>query len=219
MVFSGLRISLLLLFLVISCIDSAGAAETFLIDDFATDLSRWKEEVFNGKNDYRLVEDETGNQVLRAYSQRSASALIQHLDIDPNLSPRLSWRWKITQTVKSGNARVKEKDDYAARIYVIFPHWFKPLSRSINYIWANKLKLEEVVPSTYFQRSVMLAVESGNGRAGQWVQEERNLVEDYRRLFGEDPPPVGGIAIMTDTDDTGEEALAWYDDLELRIND
>lgn len=194
-------------------------ADVYLIDNFETDLSRWHEEVFHGANEYSLVTDEDGNQVLQAFSQRSASALVQGLNIDANQFPRLSWRWKITQTVESGNARVKEKDDYAARIYVIFPHWFKPLSRSINYIWANQLKVGEVVPSTYFQRSVMLAVESGNQLAGQWVQEERNLVEDYRRLFGEDPPQIGAIAIMTDTDDTGEEALAWYDDLQLQKSD
>ena len=39
---------------------------------------------------------------------------------------------------------------------------------------------------------------------------EKHLVEDYRRAFGEDPPKVGAVAIMTDTDNTGEEAVAWY---------
>jgi hypothetical protein len=56
----------------------------------------------------------------------------------------------------------------------------------------------------------MVAVESGDGNAGRWVDEERNLVEDYRRAFGENPPMVGAVAIMTDTDNTGEHAVAWY---------
>jgi hypothetical protein len=192
------------------------AADFILIDNFDGDLSRWQHEVFQHKNDYQVVTEENGNRALRAYSRKSASALLHPVKFNPFDYPRLRWRWRIAGTINGGNARVKEKDDYAARLYVIFPHWIKPLSRTINYIWANQLKVGDVVPSTYFGRSVMLAIESGNKRAGDWVDEERNLVDDYRNFFGEDPPAVGGIAIMTDTDNTGEEAVAWYDDLNLQ---
>lgn len=34
-------------------------------------------------------------------------------------------------------------------------------------------------------------------------------------LFGEEPPLAGGIAIMTDTDNTGESATAYYDDIRI----
>lgn len=33
--------------------------------------------------------------------------------------------------------------------------------------------------------------------------------------FGEEPPQVEGIAIMTDTDNTGESAIAYYDDIKI----
>jgi hypothetical protein len=56
----------------------------------------------------------------------------------------------------------------------------------------------------------MIAVESGPEKAGAWQTETRNIYEDYRRSFGEAPPRVGAVAIMTDTDNTGEDALAWY---------
>jgi len=61
----------------------------------------------------------------------------------------------------------------------------------------------------------MLAVESGPSKAGQWVNEERDIQADYRRVFGENPPEAGGVAIMTDTDNTGGEATAWYGDITL----
>ncbi len=61
----------------------------------------------------------------------------------------------------------------------------------------------------------MIALQSGDQRAGSWLEERVNVYEDYRRLFGEEPPPVGAIAIMTDTDQTGERAVAWYDDLRI----
>ena len=57
---------------------------------------------------------------------------------------------------------------------------------------------------------MMIAVRSGSGEVGNWVGERRNIVEDYRRCFGQDPPSVGAVAVMTDTDNTGEEAMAWY---------
>jgi hypothetical protein len=60
---------------------------------------------------------------------------------------------------------------------------------------------------------MMIAVESGPELAGQWVTVRRNVVDDYRKAFGEDPPQVGAIAIMTDTDNTGESATAWYGDI------
>lgn len=212
---------LVLLVLLSGCL-SAGPAlaeELLLIDDFENDLSRWNEEVFSGRNDFRLVMDASGSKVLQVASHDSASALIHEIEFSPAEYPLLRWRWKIEATVPSGNARTKEQDDYPARIYVIFPHFFKPFSRTINYIWANKLEIDEVVPSLYFSRSVMVAVESGDQRAGEWVEEKRNLLEDYRRIFGEDPVSVGGIAIMTDSDDTGESARAWYDDLRLQKAD
>jgi hypothetical protein len=61
----------------------------------------------------------------------------------------------------------------------------------------------------------MVAVESGTERVGEWLVERRNVLADYRRLFGEEPPAVGAIAIMTDTDNTGASAEAWYDDLQI----
>jgi hypothetical protein len=61
----------------------------------------------------------------------------------------------------------------------------------------------------------MIAVESGAAKAGTWVEERRNIVADYRRAFGGAPPRIGAIAIMTDTDNTGGSAEAWYDDIRI----
>lgn len=62
----------------------------------------------------------------------------------------------------------------------------------------------------------MVVVESGNENVGKWVEEQRNVYEDFKMLFGEEPPTIGGIAIMTDTDNTGESAIAYYDDIMIR---
>lgn len=109
----------------------------------------------------------------------------------------------------------RKGDDYAARIYVVFPgsHFWQ--MRAINYIWANRLPKGESVSSSYAADSKMVAVESGNGKAGKWVTEERDLLADYRLLFGDNPREAEAIAIMTDTDNTGGSAEAWYGDISL----
>jgi hypothetical protein len=88
-------------------------------------------------------------------------------------------------------------------------------TKAINYIWANRLPQGESLPNAFRSNAVMVAVESGDGKAGTWVTEERNVYEDYRALFGEDPPAIDAIALMTDTDNTGGEAEAYYGDIFL----
>ena len=73
-----------------------------------------------------------------------------------------------------------------------------------------------MVPNAYTARAMMFMVESGAARVGEWVEVERNVYEDYKRAFKEEPPPVLGIAVMTDTDQTREVVSAWYGDIVLR---
>ncbi len=49
----------------------------------------------------------------------------------------------------------------------------------------------------------------------QWIDYERNIVADYRMAFGEVPPPIAGIALMSDADNTGESVVAYYGDITL----
>ena len=175
-------------------------------------LTGWKEKSFKGNTDYTIIKDGQ-RRVLQAKSNAAASGLIFETEYDPAEYPVLHWRWKIDNTNAKGDSRTKAGDDYAARVYVVFPHWFFPKTRTLNYIWANRLEKGAVTPNAYTGNAMMIAVESGPANAGTWVEVRRNIVEDFRRAFGEDPPKVGAIAIMTDTDNTGESATAWYGDI------
>ncbi|MBI5576356.1 MAG: DUF3047 domain-containing protein [Deltaproteobacteria bacterium] len=191
-------------------VPGAGGAGPLLVDDFAAGLSdRWEKKIFKGETIYTPVIDE-GRPALKAESRASASGLIYHVDLDPNEYPRLSWSWKIVRTIGKGDERTKGGDDYAARLYVVYPSILFWKTRAVNYIWANRLPRGAFLPNAYSKNSVMVAVESGDENAGRWIDEERNLVEDFRRAFGENPPRLGAVAIMTDTDNTGERAAAWY---------
>lgn len=185
------------------------------IADFENGLPAGTEErEFEGQTQYRVVELD-GRPVLSASADASASGLIFPTRFNPTEWPWLEWRWKIDGVVENGDARIKEGDDYAARVYVIFPHWLPIRTRSINYIWANRLPRESVQANTFTANAMMLALQSGNEESGKWVVERRNLVDDYRRLFGEDPPDEALVAVMTDTDQTKESAQAWYDEIRL----
>jgi hypothetical protein len=86
---------------------------------------------------------------------------------------------------------------------------YPPLA-AINYIWESKAPVGTMVPNPYTDRVMMFVVESGSAKLHQWVNEERNVYEDYKKAFGEEPPMISGVAIMTDTDNTGESAIAYY---------
>jgi len=177
-------------------------------------LSGWSEKSFKGTTEYRIVE-EGGEKVLYAKSENSASGLVFETSFDPQQFPILSWRWKVSDTISKGDSRSKAGDDYAARIYVVFPHWFFLKTKTLNYIWANQLPKNSSQLSVYTSNAMMIAVESGSAKAGEWVTVQRNLLDDYRKAFGEEPAKVGAIAIMTDTDNTGETAEAWYGDIKV----
>ena len=190
-------------------------AASRVIDDFEGGLKpAWEVKSFKGTTDYQVVTD-GGGKVLRAESKGTASGLVYAIDYAPADYPVLAWRWKVANIIPQGDETVKSGDDYAARVYVVFPHWLFFKTRSINYIWANKLPKEAFLPNAFTGNAVMLAVESGPGRVGEWIGERRNIVDDYRRFFGEEPPAVGAIAIMTDTDQTGSTATAWFDDIRI----
>lgn len=198
------------------CAVSARAEELGVGRFGSAGLDGWEPRSFKGETVYRLVEED-GRTVLEARARGTASGLVRKIGFDPARHRYLRWSWKIAGTVAGGDERSKRGDDYAARIYVIFPGRFFWQTRALNYIWANRLPRGEFVPNAFTANAMLLAVESGTDRAGRWVTEERDILADYRRVFGEEPPRAGGVAIMTDADNTGAEATAWYGDITLAI--
>jgi hypothetical protein len=192
----------------------AMAQEIKLGDFSAGDLKGWEEKSFAGSTSYELV-NQDGRRVLKAVSEKAASGLFKEVDIDLKKYPVLRWSWKVEGVLEKGDASTKSGDDYPARIYIVFPAFLFWNTRGINYIWANKLPQGQAVPNAYASQIIMVAVESGPEKSGQWVNEERNVYEDFKKLFGEEPPALGAVAIMTDTDQTGGRAVAYYGDITL----
>jgi len=181
---------------------------------------------------YRVVRED-GNAYLHAESDDAASGLVKAVALDAKVYPMLTWRWRVAHSLPKGDEKTKEGDDFAARVYVNFKYdpdkvgwWTRreyalaraihgeyPPVHSLCYIWANKVPLGTFVPNAYTDRVMMVAVESGDAKAGKWLTETRNVYEDYKKAFGSEPPEVDSVAVMTDTDNTHSSAVADYDDL------
>lgn len=189
-------------------------AATVNVGDFANHgLDDWQRRSFQGETDYELV-DVDGEQVLKAESRAAASGLYRKQTIDLTRTPWLNWRWKVKNTLGDINERSKSGDDYPARVYVVFSggvaFW---RTRTVVYVWSSNQPVGSEWKNAYTDHARVIALQSGDGKAGQWIAEKRDVREDYRRLFGEDVEEADAVAIMTDTDNTGGSATAWYADI------
>lgn len=180
---------------------------------------------------YELVVD-GGAVVVKATSEGAASGLTKAVKIDPSVFPIVHWRWKIHNLLARSDVTRKSGDDYPARLYITFEYDAAKVSfgkklkykagqalfgdipiAALNYIWDTKAAVGTVVDNAYTDFAKMIVVESGEAKVGGWIEESRNVYEDYKRAFGEDPPMINGVAIMTDTDNTKERAVAYYGDI------
>lgn len=233
---------LLALLLLILPLCASGQSQSIIeVGKFSTENmeskipSHWKPQTFKKiqrHTAYSLVKDE-GTVVVKAISESSASGLVREIQIDPKEYPIVQWRWKVENILKKGNVRLKEGDDYPARLYITFEYdssklnllekvkfeavrllygQYPPIA-AINYIWESAAPVGTSIPNPYTDRVMMVVVESGATKLNQWVNEERNLYEDFKKAFGYEPPMISGVAIMTDTDNTGESAIAYYGDI------
>lgn len=181
---------------------------------------------------YTLVDDED-TKVIKAESNESASGLTKKLSFNPKEYPYLSWRWKVNKAIAGTDVTSKSGDDYAARIYVMFKYdlkdlpekeqsrvnWYKffngelPPLATLNYIWANKSSVGNIVSSPYTDRVKMVILKNKDSALQEWHVEERNIYEDYKKAFGEEPKGVISVAIMTDTDNTRAMAESYFGDI------
>ncbi|RPJ45191.1 MAG: DUF3047 domain-containing protein [Betaproteobacteria bacterium] len=195
----------------------------------------WLLSSFKRPTQYRLVSRE-GKTVVRAQARGSASGLVHPLALDPVARPLLQWHWKVDGLIDKADNTQKHLEDAPARLVVSFDGDMAKLPAqdrmffdsvriltgqqlpyaTLMYIWENRAPRESVIINEHTARIRMIVVESGRDRLGVWQEVTRNIVEDYRRAFGEEPGPVTAVGIMTDTDNTGDHAHAYYGDIAFR---
>ena len=176
---------------------------------------------------YTIVE----NDILKTESKASASAIIYKGEFDVYKYPFIEWKWKVSDIIKNGDAKSKQGDDYSIRIYIAFKYDPEkasfgkrikyntakilygdyPPDSSLNYIWANKNHKEDVIPNAYTDQAQMILLQKGEANLDIWKIEKVNVVKDYVKAFGKEPPALASIIIMNDTDNTKESAVSYLD--------
>ena len=192
----------------------------------------WTMSRFQTLSRYELVED-GGATVLKGVAQKdAASGLLHPVDLDPRERPIISWRWKVMDLSPSESA----PDDSPARIMVnfagdyskipfgdrVFYDEFRVVTgqrlpyAGVMYVWGSRTPRGGVAPNKYTSRIKMIAVESGREKLGQWLEETRDVAEDYRRLFGEEPGRIISVGLMTEADGSDRKLEAYYGDIGFR---
>jgi hypothetical protein len=86
--------------------------------------------------------------------------------------------------------------------------------KALNYVWASSSAKGDIWPNAFAGKHVMMvALRSYEDRSAVWYEEKRNIFEDLRKQFGEDISTIDAVAIMTDTDNAGGRATAYYGDI------
>ncbi|MGD8498263.1 MAG: DUF3047 domain-containing protein [Chromatiales bacterium] len=176
-------------------------------------LEDWLSRSFKGETRYEIVEADQ-RKAVSAHSRASASGLTRLIDVDLTQTPYLNWSWRVDTAPHGLAERTREGDDYAARVYVLDAGGFPLLpDRTLNYVWSGSQIAGSSWVSAYTDKVWMVAMRGPEDDRGVWHQEKRNVREDFRRLFGKEVNSIEGVAIMTDTDNSGQEARALYGEI------
>ena len=215
----------------------ANAQERVLLREEFADLANWRPVTFPKIQEHTryTIEQQERESVLRAESRASASAIVYRIPFRVTDYPRLRWKWKVENVYARGNARTREGDDYPLRIYVLFEYdpstasafdrakyglakalyGEYPPHSAINYIWASREDEGGILTNPYAANAKMIVLQKGKRNLGRWIVEERNILDDYRRAFGTDPPAMATLGIMSDSDNTGEASVAYVGFIEV----
>jgi hypothetical protein len=223
-------------FLVMAIPASADDHRVLFREDFSN-LDNWKPFNFPmiKKHSVYSIENEDGKHVLKTESNASASAIVYKESFDVYEYRMIRWRWKVRNIYQKGDATVKAGDDFPLRVDVMFEYDPKkaklaetmthglaravyggdPPQSSLNYVWANKEHPDRIMicPSTDHVRYILLR--KGSTLVGTWQDEQVDMVADYREAFHADPPAKARIAIMSDSDNTGESSVSWMEYIEV----
>ncbi len=189
----------------------------------------------NVPTDYRLVQID-GTVALEADAEEGGSGLYRKIKVPPDRYPILEWRWRVPRSETASEA-VASRDSPMVRLSLAFhgdpakldfdDRTKLRLARlltvqglpyaSLLYVWMYRVPVGTVIRSPYTDRVRMIVVENGDRRLGEWISVRRNVLEDYRRAFGEEPDDIVAVGLMTDVGDDGSRRRAFYGDITFRL--
>jgi hypothetical protein len=178
----------------------------------------WKGQNWGSPKYDLRIETQGGRKVLRAKSQDDSSTISKEAKVNVKDRPILQWSWQAVTLPKGGDARKSATDDQAAQLYVTFPRFPQAVrSRIISYLWDTTAPAGAIFKSEKTGLVTYVVVRSGPAEVGKWVTESRNVLEDYKKIYGEAPgEDVGAISISIDSNDTHSSAESYFGEILFR---
>jgi hypothetical protein len=194
------------------------AADDLVIADFSSAVGvpgvppGWQAKEKSGKADFAVVKDE-GIAAVRLRSADTSFSLQKGVKIDIRQYPVVSWKWKVTKLPEKADFRKYATDDQAAQLFLACSK-----TRAIVYIWDTSAPLGTIgdAAAPPFMSIKAVVVRSGPAMLGKWISETRNVYDDYRKLFGEEPGEIAGVRIQINSQHTGTSAESWFADVVFR---
>jgi hypothetical protein len=168
--------------------------------------------------DFTVVEAD-GRRVLHMKSAGDSSNINKDIRGTVHLAetPVLEWSWKVAALPKGADARAAETDDEAAQLYVVWPKFPQAVrSQIIGYIWDSTAPVGSVFKSKKTGTVTYVVVRSGPKDLGKWVTERRNVLEDFKRIYGSEAEDPGGVSIGIDSDDVKGTAETFVGSIQFR---
>jgi hypothetical protein len=182
------------------------------------------------RTEYRIADTGQG-VVLEALADGSVSGFYRRIRIDPRRYPIAEWRWRVLQPPSEADPRIASRDDSPARLVISFHGDVNRLDfeerttlrlyhaltgeklpyAMLMYVWSSVAPVGTIVPNVHTDKIQTIVVESAS--AGQWREFRRNVFEDYRLVFGEEPWDIVAVGVMTDSGNSGQKVRTQYGDI------
>jgi hypothetical protein len=204
-----------LLFFMLLCAPMVRAEDRVVIADFSSSIGApglpagWQLKEKSGKADFAVVKD--GDIAAgRFRSANTSFSLQKEVNVDLKQFPLLTWKWKVTKLPAGGDFRKSKTDDQAAQLFVAFSK-----TKAIVYIWDTTAPaglMEDTSPVPFMTVKVVV-MRSGPAELGKWITETRNVYDDYKKLYGSEPPAVNGVRLQSNSQHTGTSGEGYFADV------
>jgi hypothetical protein len=194
---------------------SAQGEERVVVADFSSAVKAgappagWKLSERSGRADLAFVRD-SGVAAARFRSVDTSFSLQREVKVDLKRFPKLIWGWKVTKLPVGGDFRKSATDDQAAQLFVAFSR-----SRAIVYVWSSTVPagtMQSTSPAPGMTVQVVV-VRSGSKDMGEWISEIRDVHQDYKKLFGAEPPLVSAVRLQINSQHTKTTAESFFADV------
>ncbi len=212
------RKSLMILSVIFIFTSAIASDDAISIADFSTGADStgipkgWELKEKSGKADFAIVKDGDIHAV-HLKSSNTSFSFQKAMDIDIRQYPILTWKWKAVKLPAGGDFRKSSTDDQTAQLFIAFSK-----TKAIVYIWDTTAPEGMIgdAAGPFFMHIKAVVVRSGRADLGRWLTETRNVYEDYKKIFGEEPPHVQGVRLQINSQHTGTSAESFFADVAFK---